>query len=624
VAFVAGGTEFIEGSEEILIRLDNDEYGIHTNDAMMFGPDGMLYVGLGDGGPQGRGGGDHALDLNDLRGKILRLDVSMETGFAPAPGNPFIEQGSNAALVYSYGLRNPWRFSFDRGTGVIWIGDVGNNTFEEINRATAPGQNFGWGVREGFECTWDYSFEECQTLQTTLPLLAYQHGSGPKEGNSVTGGVVYRGTDVPSLTGSYVFADFISAKIWSVSNVDALGPDAVAEFEPLYEGVAVSSFGEDQNGELFVVDFLNGKVLGVAGQEGMSVGGPPGLLSETGCFDAAAPENPLPALIPYDVASPLWSDGAAKRRWFALPNETSISTESDGDFTFPEGSVLVKEFSSGGQRLETRFLVRDALGWWGYTYRWNLDQSDATLVGPASETAQFSVGDWTYPSRSQCMQCHTPAAGFSLGLEAKQLNTPFSYPGSTEPENQIAALQSIGVLNQGLVLLPALPTPADPATGSVEDRARSYLHSNCSGCHRPGGPTNANINLRSDVPFSATNLCNAPPVTSDLGIPGALLFKPGVAQESILAHRVDTTVPAFRMPPIARTVTDPMAAQLIWEWVDGRSDCENLTAGEAVPFAAKKTWLALFSALLLSLGVRETARRFRPRHAGPPRALERH
>jgi glucose/arabinose dehydrogenase len=238
-------------SAEILMRV-RQPYSNHNGGELRFGPDGYLYWGLGDGGSGGDPHGN-GQDRGTLLGAILRLDVSGPAATAAA-GNPFVGTAGARPEVWVYGLRNPWRFSFDAASGDLYIGDVGQNAIEEIDlvaAGTAGGANFGWNVMEGNRCY--RPAQGCDRDGLTPPILTYSHASGA--GNSVTGGYVYRGTRIPSLQGAYVFADFGSGKVWAARR-DA-GGDWRAE--PLLEtGFNVSTFGQDDSGELYLADYGGG------------------------------------------------------------------------------------------------------------------------------------------------------------------------------------------------------------------------------------------------------------------------------------------------------------------------------------------------------------------------------
>jgi glucose/arabinose dehydrogenase len=233
-------------------------YDNHNGGMLAFGRDGYLYVGMGDGGS----GGDpqnHAQSLGSLLGKLLRIDVSGPSATKPykiPSTNPYVGK-TGLDEIWDYGLRNPWRFSFDRATGNLWIGDVGQNSWEEVDRATyftAPagkGLNWGWRVMEGRHC---YSPPTgCNTSGKTLPPVEYDHSGGRC---AVTGGYVYRGTAIPALVGAYVFGDYCSGEIWYTT---ATSTAIAAKTLLLDTAFNISSFGEDQAGELYVCD-LNGGV----------------------------------------------------------------------------------------------------------------------------------------------------------------------------------------------------------------------------------------------------------------------------------------------------------------------------------------------------------------------------
>lgn len=241
-------------SEEVLLTQEQP-FSNHNGGQIVFGPDGYLYVGLGDGGsggdPQGNG-----QNLGTFLGKLLRLDVSGDAGYAVPPSNPFVDRDGARDEIWAYGLRNPWRFSFDRETGDLYIADVGQDAYEEVNfvaAGTGAGLNYGWKVMEGLHC---YEASDCDQAGLTLPVIEYPHG--PQWGTSITGGYVYRGSDVPALQGSYVFADFVSGRVWSASAEGGWAP------KPLFEtGFNVSTFGEDAAGELYVAAYDSGMIYRV-------------------------------------------------------------------------------------------------------------------------------------------------------------------------------------------------------------------------------------------------------------------------------------------------------------------------------------------------------------------------
>lgn len=232
-------------SEQRLVRLEQASEW-HNGGQLAFGPDGYLYWAIGDGGASER-----ARDLDFRFGKILRLDVSGATA-APAAGNPFANQGGVAAQVWADGLRNPWRFSFDDETGQLYIADVGQDDFEEVNvqPASSGGLDYGWPSMEGNGC---FRAPTCSDAGLTRPAFTYPHPSG---GASITGGYVYRGAAAPALVGAYVYADFVSGTVFSAHRQ---GADWITA--PLLQlGTSVATFGQGADGALYVATYAQGSV----------------------------------------------------------------------------------------------------------------------------------------------------------------------------------------------------------------------------------------------------------------------------------------------------------------------------------------------------------------------------
>jgi uncharacterized repeat protein (TIGR03806 family) len=531
-----GGATLDPASEQVLLTLEQP-YENHNGGNIVFGPDGFLYIGFGDGGS----GGDpqnRAQNTSVLFGKILRIDVDSGSPYASPPDNPFAG-GGGAPEIWAYGLRNPWRFSFDRGTGDLWAGDVGQNLYEEIDRIVRGG-NYGWNKKEGFHC---YNATSCPGPYID-PVAEYDHS----QGISVTGGYVYRGSAILNLVGRYVYGDFGSGTIWALNPPEVIG-----------HGDSISSFGQDAAGELYVVS-LSGAVNQIVPAGPGGSGGPAALLSGTGCVNPADARTPAAGLFPYDVNVALWSDGAAKSRWIALPQGTRIHVQDDGDFDLPIGSVVMKQFSVGGVRVETRLLVRHQDGGWaGYSYAWNDAQTEAALL-PDADTRTVAGQTWSYPSRAQCLECHTTAAGGTLGLEARQLARAFSYP-TGRVADQIGTLWQLGMIDSEPQV-----TPLAPLDGSapIEDRARSYLHANCAQCHRAGG-TRDFPDFRIDQPLAA--YCGKPAQQV-----APFILAPGHPDQSALLLRMQAQ-DSTRMPPLATRVVDQAATQVISSWISSLATC---------------------------------------------------
>ncbi len=279
--FTVGGNPDLAdpSSERIILDLAHPTYGNHNGGQLAFGPDGYLYIGTGDGG----GGGDpnnNAQNPGSLLGKLLRIDVeptstphnsgdfltylpliannSSGPGYGQPylipPDNPFIGVAGYRDEIWALGLRNPWRFSFDRLTGDLFIGDVGQNTWEEVDyqpAASPGGENYGWNIMEGMQC---YNSSTCDSSGLTMPVFTYRTNI---DGNAVTGGYVYRGSSYPGLQGTYFVGDYSSGKIWGLQNIGGLWQNQLL----LDTSNNISSFGEDEAGELYFVDISTGDVF---------------------------------------------------------------------------------------------------------------------------------------------------------------------------------------------------------------------------------------------------------------------------------------------------------------------------------------------------------------------------
>lgn len=558
-------------SERNLITLAQP-YPNHNGGNIAFHPtEGYLYIGFGDGGS----GGDpenRAQNTSELFGKILRIDVNVTdpewnagTLYKIPAYNPYVVVGGGKAEIYALGMRNPWRWSFDRQTGELWAGDVGQDTWEEIDKII-PGGNYGWHQREGAHCFNPAS--ACQTTGMIDPVVEYAHTSGRC---SVTGGYVYRGNSLTALRGQYLYGDYCTGEIWAIPSTTANPPPQLLLNSPKW----ISSFGEDAAGEIYVVNHISGIVYRLVASGGTPGGvAVPAQLTQTGCVASGNPTQPVAGLLPYDINVPFWSDGLAKERYLSVPDGSSIARSSEGRFIFPAGSVLMKNFRQNGTLIETRLLMHHPDGVWaGYSYEWNGLQTDATLV---STTATKSVNGqaWTFLESADCMRCHTDSAVFALGTEISQLNRNFTYPGSGRTRNQLATLEAVGLFSAALPAPPAnlaaLPSPSDNAH-TLTERARSYLHANCSNCHRPGVGTPASIDLRYDTALASSGACAAP-LLGDLGVPGANIITPGSPASSVLYLRMNTRG-TNQMPPLASALVDTDGAALIAGWIQSMSSC---------------------------------------------------
>ena len=340
----------------------------------------------------------------------------------------------------------------------------------------------------------------------------------------------------------------------------------------------IRSLAEGPAGEIYAVHTWIDKIVLDTSSGGSSF---PATLSQTGCVDPADPTQPAAGLIPYSVNVGLWSDGADKDRWLALPDGETIDVDASGDFDLPPDSVLIKNFRVDDQLVETRLFVRhNDGGWAGYSYEWNEDESEAFLLEDG-KTRDLGGQLWTYPSRVQCFSCHTSVAGHSLGLTLGQLNRYSFFPQTGRNAQQLRTFESIGLFSAPLPdrteLLEILPG-RDQLWASTHERASAYLAANCSHCHQPGGPTQANMDLRWSTPFLDANICHAFPNLDDLGIPGAKLLSPGNPAASIIWARMSLLGPT-RMPPLATSVVDSEATGLVEDWINHIVDASQMCLG---------------------------------------------
>jgi uncharacterized repeat protein (TIGR03806 family) len=310
---------------------------------------------------------------------------------------------------------------------------------------------------------------------------------------------------------------------------------------------------------------------------------PPPHLSGTGLFSnsTAGGLTPAPGILPYNVIAPLWSDSAAKSRWIALPAGAQITFAATGEFTYPAGTVMIKNFVLNNVPLELRLLVLTGPNaGYGVTYKWESGGADADLMGPSSLPVPLADGydeveldgqTWHYPSRAECLQCHTAVANFVLGPKTRQLNTAFAYPGGAS-DNELRTwnyLQmfttDIGEANIGGFT--KLTNISDTSAGTtLQDRVRSYVDANCGQCHRPNSGLNTYWNAVFDVPLANQGIVDGI-VQNTLGIIGAEVVRPQTISESVMELRMNSVDPTIKMPPLARNVIDANAVSVLDAWI---------------------------------------------------------
>jgi uncharacterized repeat protein (TIGR03806 family) len=545
---------------------------------------------------------------NKLFSGVFRIDVDMRGGPVSHPiprqptlgttanyyipnDNPFVGQPNALEEFFCLGLRSPHRMTIDPPTGRIYIGDVGESTREEVDMIE-PGEqglNFQWDVIEGLSG----DLIEPYVGINKRPILDYPH----TDGQAVIGGHVYRGNEFAAeLGGRYIFGDNVKRTIWIMDQSTTPATKFAIATLPKGDGpnsgsdyTGLSSFGLDASNELYMCQMssIGGRIYKLAHGTPTASRPLPGLLSQTGVFTNLATLAPDPGLVPYAVNSPLWSDGAMKTRWMALATNTFVDFATNGEWTFPSGTVFVKHFALSTndtnpalvKRLETRLLILGTNGLaYGASYKWRPDNSDADLVlaltneniGITTATG-MRTQTWSYPGRQDCLTCHTIPAGGVLGVKTRQLNGNFTYPTTGIADNQLRTWNHVGLfstpINESAISDYAKLVPVTDTNATFATRVRSYLDANCAQCHRPNGGVQASFDARFDTPLMNQGIISAMPLNS-LGISNAFVVAPGDISRSVLLQRANS-VGTIQMPPLARNVIDANAIAALSAWITG-------------------------------------------------------
>jgi putative heme-binding domain-containing protein len=564
----------IPESEEILLRWYG---GGHNGANLQFGPDGYLYISTGDAGdafpPDGRNTGQ---DISDLEASILRIDIDhREAGLAYRipPDNPFAGRPGARGEIWAYGLRNPWKMSFDPADGSLWAGDVGWEMWEMIFNVQR-GANYGWSVVEGPQPV----HNERPTGPTPIspPTVAHSH----IEARSITGGYVSQTLRLPDLRGVYVYGDYVTGKIWGLKHD---GPNVTWREELVDTPLQPASFGLDQSGDVLIVDYPSGTLHRLKPNPRASANEDfPRRLSETGLFVDTANHVPATGVVPYSVNAEPWADGTTAERFVALPGDAKLGTHKTtnaqvgffkDEWSFPDGGVLVKTISielepgkpASRRRLETQVLNFDVDTWKAYNYIWNDEQTDAVLADDVGSDRAVLIADasmksaqrrqtWHHASRTECLLCHTTRVGSILGFKQQNIR-------------DLGALDRIRLFAEPLKKNVARwPEPHD-GSAPLEDRARSYLHINCGHCHTRGGGGSSFFDVLYDRTLAKTALIGSRPTQGTFGIFEAEIIAPGDPYRSVLYYRM-SKLGHGRMPQFGSNVVDARGARLIHDWIN--------------------------------------------------------
>ena len=559
----------------------------HDGGGVAFGNDGYLYVSTGDGS-SGSDANRTGQRIDDLPASVLRIDVDHPEGgknYAVPKDNPFVDRPGVRPELWCYGLRNPWRLSYDRPSGQLWVGNNGQDLWEQVY-LIRKGANYGWPIVEG-----GHPFlHQLQTGPDPISPPAADHPHS--EARSLTGGRVYRGTRFPELVGAYIYGDWSTGRVWGIKHD---GTQVTWHRLLVDTSFSITGFGTDHAGEMYVIDEISGFYRLDRTTEADKPTQPfPTRLSQTGLFATIAPLKLNAAALPYQVTAPQWADWAKLDHAAAFPGQDRIEQHpqknAGGDWTFPNGSVLVQTLTldvrdpatgkPSPKRVETRLSTRQQDQWVGYSYRWNDDGTDAELVGDSGDSEEYEVPDplaeggrrqqiWRFPSRAECLACHSRAAGFVLGFTPHQLDRDVDLGG--KPVDQLREFERIGLFKDPLPERTAdrarLVDPYDPKA-PLEARVRSYLDVNCSTCHVNEGGGNALMQLDLSTPTRKMRLIDETPVHSGLGLPDPKLVASGHPERSVLIQRISRRG-GDQMPPLVSTEVDRQAVQFITDWVRG-------------------------------------------------------
>jgi putative heme-binding domain-containing protein len=571
--------------------------GGHNGGDIHFGKDGFLYISTGDGSsPNPPDARDTGQDISDLLSSVLRIDVDHQDAgraYAVPPDNPFVKTPGARPEVWAYGFRNPWRMSFDRATGDLWVGDVGWELWEMIYRVKRGG-NYGWAVMEGPQPV----KPEGRRGPTPIspPNLSFPH----TEAASITGGYVYRGKRLKELQGAYLCGDWVTRKLWATK----FDGDKVVWHKEIAQGTQrVVAFGEAKDGEVYFLDYDDpGRIFRLVPNPATHQKQPdfPKKLSETGLFASVKDHVPAPGVVPFSINTEQWADHATAERFLALPGTTTAKMYDSpvpipggffsGMVFFPKDGVLARTVSlemergkpESRRRLETQLLHFDRGLWHGYTYAWHDEQTDAVLVPAAGADRPLTVIDakapggkrkqtWHFASRAECMTCHNPWAGHALAFTLAQLDRDHDY--GKVSDNQVRALKHAGLIEllhnpdeEGGFRMPPRLTDPNDAKAPIDARARSYLHANCAHCHRFGAGGSVDMELKYDTPLERMKVLETRPTQGTFEMPGAQILAPGDPYRSTLYYRM-AKLGRGRMPHIGSEIVDERGLRLIHDWI---------------------------------------------------------
>ncbi|MEX2577698.1 MAG: PQQ-dependent sugar dehydrogenase [Verrucomicrobiales bacterium] len=582
-------------SEEILLTWLS---GGHNGANLRFGPDGMLYVSTGDAAPPNPPDQfDTGQDNSDLLSCVLRINVDeADDGkrYRVPLDNPFVDRKNVRPEIWAFGFRNPWKMSFDTG-GRLWVGDVGWELWEMIH-LVEKGGNYGWSAMEASNPIKPETASDLAPIAP--PVAAHPH----TEAASITGGFEYRGKRLAELQGAYIYGDYETGMIWALRH----DGEQVIEHTVIADTPhKISTFGTGNEGTLYYIHYgVPSTIYRLtpnprAGQPSEF----PRKLSETGLFSDVGEHRPAAGVYEFEIHEPMWEDGAKATRYIALPEESGIETEYEyrpnGDFrrsrtTWPENAVLARTIRLGERPVETQMLHFDGNAWAGYSYRWDEAATDAELVGAEGDEFEVPQAGWKggtryrIASRAECMRCHNMWNQFTPAFEPMQLAGFPAFP--RQPAREVAI--PLGLANalffhkdEGKGHL-----AASRGSGSIDKRARSWLHANCAHCHRRHGGGSAPLEVNFDRALSESFLLWQAPTRGDFGLTDAHVIVPGDPARSVLQYRV-SAIGSGHMPPIGPREVDAHGAKLLWDWI-AKMPTRQDTGGDSTGYGETSAALA--------------------------------
>ncbi len=559
----------------------------HMGGQPLFGPDGYLYLSIGDGQrPTPPDPLNTGQDISDLQASMLRIDVDNVTdnlNYAIPKDNPFVGVPNARPEIWAFGVRNPWRLCF-RDNGELWVGDVGYEMREMVHRID-KGANYGWSVQEGSQNVKPVS--GLRDVPVTKAIVEHDH----VEARSITGGFFWKSPRIPELVGAYIYGDWMTGKVWALK-YDSEKEQIIEHRELVDTPLQIISFAIDDDGDVLIVGYdgtihriVANPMLAGASQNAVF----PRKLSETGLFRSVVDEIPSPGVIQYEINAHHWADNTTSKRWIGVVGDAQLKLyeksnwmtgDIDGNFEFPHDTVIAKTVylqtdpkdPSTNRRVETQVLHRFHDDWMAYNYVWNDKQTDATLQENIAVEREFKVVDakssdgfrkqkWLHSSRDQCMLCHIWSSGTVHGFKRKQLNRIYA----DEKVNQLDKFVAAGLFASEFDERPPSVSPSDESA-SFEDRTRAWLQLNCAHCHRQNGGGTGSFVLEDNISVEEMKLVDMPANQGDFGLTDTKLVVSGDPSRSVLLYRLMKSGHG-RMPQFGTNVVDDHGVKLLYDWI---------------------------------------------------------